>query len=202
MKTRLAALCGAILICAAPAAHATTVGLCDVPAPAQTLAGPGNPNVNVAIYTCAISQDRLGSVKIGDDLPIAIFPYPGTDSAAIRTILDIFDPHKPGTRLVFQSLELAGQTTETVTEVFAQASTSPPTLGVDYLGKPEDYETWIAIGDYDVNVTVSLASVTRRDYQINAFLAPVPLPAGGLLLLGGLGAFGMLRRRATAPRST
>lgn len=55
--------------------------------------------------------------------------------------------------------------------------------------------TFTTASDFTVNfATPSTAKSVRFTYNIDA-MSPVPLPAGGLLLLSGLGGFAALRRR-------
>lgn len=48
------------------------------------------------------------------------------------------------------------------------------------------------------NMTFFGETVAQADVKDDSGIAPVPVPAGGLLLLTGLGAIGLMRRRKTA----
>ena len=61
---------------------------------------------------------------------------------------------------ISQSYEevLTGSSTETESSYDANGAT----FGVDYIGDPADYSTWIAIGPNDVNVDVDLVTTTTQ----------------------------------------
>ncbi|MBE9636307.1 VPLPA-CTERM sorting domain-containing protein [Salipiger pacificus] len=68
---------------------------------------------------------------------------------------------------------------------------STPTTTVNITGGPWSY-LWLI--DFSRGLYNTTASVDGFDVD-SIKLSPVPLPAGGLLLMGALGAFGFARRR-------
>ena len=69
---------------------------------------------------------------------------------------------------------------------------------VDYIGDPDNYLTWVAIGANDVNVHVQQFTTIFTPHALTAAIEPavpdVPLPAGAIFFATGLG-FAALRRR-------
>jgi hypothetical protein len=84
-------------------------------------------------------------------------------------------------------------------EVFDETvDASGAVYGVDYIGDPDNYLTWIAIGDADVNVFVAQLTTIFTPYALTAALvqdvSEVPLPAGGALFASALGLAAFVRR--------
>lgn len=72
-------------------------------------------------------------------------------------------------------------------------------FNVDYIGDPDDYTTWIAIGQEDVNVDILQRTTTYMPYALEAsIVSAVPLPAGLPLLGSAAFALLLLRRRRAA----
>jgi hypothetical protein len=97
-------------------------------------------------------------------------------------------------------LSLLSETVDVVEEMASASSNTPAQYNVDFIGDPDDYTTWVAIGSWNVEVAVSFATVTSRTYRLDLASAPVPLPATGLLMLAGLGAMGASRHVARTRR--
>jgi hypothetical protein len=170
--------------------NAATFGLCDVDVPQAALAPDGgNAIVHVAMLTCSVDDFTIVEASLDGDSPFDIGPIAGNDSAAIDAALleaaNLLGQDPASLDAVM--LSLLSETVDVVEEMASASSNTPALFGTDYLGTPDDYDTWIAIGTWNVEVAVSLATVTSRTYRLDLASAAAPLPGTTLLRLAGLG---------------
>ncbi len=193
-------------VAVATPARAQTFGLCEIPIPTPAAPGMGNTNVNVTVQTCGLDEDTIVQASLSGGSPVAVGPVPGIDATATATALAEAAP-----LLGFSPSELAAsgvteiaQSAEFIEEVYAISANDPALFGIDYIGDPANYFTWIAIGPVDVEVLVSQATLTTHEYRLDLVeAASVPALSGalsavlaGAMVLGGVTA---LRRRRAAP---
>ncbi len=186
LKGTAAALAGALALCAASTAGA-------------------NVNVNVNIYTATEYEDFYSSVTLtgpgGGTLTYIGEPGEswsgGTEEEALAAALAYFglSASTPLTDIVDTPLDSF--------EVFSETmDNNGAVYGVDYIGDPDDYTTWIAIGLNDVVVDVYLLTTIFTPHALSAMLPPdvseVPLPAGAVLFASALGLGGVFRRKRAA----
>jgi hypothetical protein len=129
--------------------NAATFGLCDVDLPeAAPAPGGGNAIVNVAIWTCSVDDFTIVEASLDGDSPFDIGPIAGNDSAAIDAALleaaNLLGQDPASLDAVM--LSLLSETVDVVEEMASASSNTPALYGTDYLGDPDDYNTWIAIG--------------------------------------------------------
>ena len=180
-------------------AAAEAFGMCNIPIPTPAAPSVGNPNVNVTIVTCGVDEFEIVQASLSGGSPVSIGPVQGIDSIATATALD---EAAPLLGLLPSELQVSGlseitQSGEFVEEIYAVSSNAPAVLGVDYIGDPNDYQTWIAIGPVDVEVLVSQATVTTYGYQLDLVENSQPVPVlPGVLLAALVGLVGLSGVRA------
>lgn len=161
-----------------------------------------NVNVNVNITTETVYEDFYDSVTLtgpgGGTLTFAGEPGEGwsggTEEEALAAALDYF-----GLSLATPLTDIVDTPLESF-EVFSETmDNNGAVYGVDYIGDPDDYTTWIAIGLNDVIVDVHLLTTIFTPHALTAALpsnvSEVPLPAGAVLFASALGLGGVFRRK-------
>jgi len=130
-------------------------------------------NVNITVNTYAVSADRITEVQV-DGGGLHQFPDPLTapdladPDAAIAAALGALG-YPPGTLATVEDTVSIG-TDETFTEVVS--SNYNPTDHPDVvIGDPDDYLTWIAVGEVDVFVDVDQTTTSYTFYRLLIALA-------------------------------
>ena len=186
MRGTLSALAGVVMAALVqPALAATTVNI--------------NTTSSSETARAIVAVDIRGFGSSSD----ATFPdhrtAPTTDNAAValevaRVSLGLPD----GTTFANLSFDRFGDIVEQFTTVTSNFNpVDDPTF---VIGDPDDYFTWIAVGAEDVNVNVFQVERTTETYKLFAdpVSTAVPVPASGLLLLAGVVALPLMRRRMRA----
>lgn len=184
----------------ASTAAAVVFGLFPLVGLAQS--APGNSTVNVDITTATTTIDYYGRVALTgagggtvDYLdPLSAFTLAEQDAALADALAQLVLP--PATPLTDILQTLLGSATDFVETVDAGGAI----FGTDYIGDPDNYLTWIAVGPSDVNVKVVQTSYFFNAYELSADIASapvsaVPLPASAALLVAGLIGLGGIRQR-------
>lgn len=125
-------------------------------------------NVNISVFTSQVAADRITEVQV-DGGGLHAFPDPhaapelAQPDVAIAAALAALG-YPAGTAATVQSTTAIG-TDETFQEI-VDASHNPiddPTIVV---GDPEDYLTWIAVGDVDVTVNVHQTTTSYTFHRL------------------------------------
>ncbi|MEM9175038.1 MAG: hypothetical protein AAGC67_07365 [Myxococcota bacterium] len=190
-RGRVVLLVGAVaLFTSAGPALSQTFGLCALPIPVPENTGGGNTNVNVTVVTCAVDEDEIVEAGLEGGAAVAVGPIQGIDSGAIAAALAEAAPLLGQSAADLQPTGVTeiAQSSVFLEEVYAISSNDPALLGIDFIGDPSDYSTWIAVGPVDVEVLVSQATLTTRQYRLDLATAP-PVPSmSGVLSLALAGA--------------
>lgn len=166
--------------------------------------------------------DFGGDVPTTEDLANFVLTF-STGSVPVRFLSAVDNPIEGGTAPTYSLFASAGGNTVAVSSGTGSATTTNTSFTGDYLlsvtsnNLPEDnlsksrfnfiLNPSITVGDYsidfesqltlrDANGDEKMSSIDQGSFQFSVTpeVAPIPLPAGGLLVLTGLGALTLLRR--------
>lgn len=133
-----------------------------------------NANVNVSVNTSTVLSERITEVEqMGGGT--YVFPDPLAapevvdEALAIETALVALG-NPPGTSASVVQSTLIG--TDSVFEEVVMSSHNPIDDPTVVIGDPNDYSTWIAIGDVDVQVDVEQTTTNYEFYRLTVALAP------------------------------
>lgn len=98
--------------------------------------------------------------------------------------------------VILTGLTLTGSNTSTGFPVFDSGRDLHTGFGSDGTGLPESIVSGLAPGSYFVRPAEDSPFVSTYSLRIASVAAEVPLPASAILLLAGLGALGIARRRS------
>lgn len=149
------------------------------------------PTVNIAVWTSSEEKDLITVVEISGPGG-GSYAFPDHDAAP-----DLADPDL-ALAAALSALGLPGDTplgsittaliaTDQVLRTTVISNYNPSDNPDMVLGDPDDYLTWIAIGDEDVNVEVYMVTIYYDLHRLSASIrqaAQVPAPALGFLCLG------------------